>query len=71
MPHNLSIKQKLGFTILGAMILALVVAGGAFTWRDYRATQEALLERAEAHAHLLALATAPAVAARDAQAARH
>ncbi|MGE0860131.1 MAG: EAL domain-containing protein [Gammaproteobacteria bacterium] len=71
MPHNLSIKQKLGFTILAAMILALVVAGGAFTWRDYHATHAALLERAEAHAHLLALATAPAVAARDAQAARH
>jgi len=62
---SLSIKQKLGFAILLAMILGLVTAGSAFTYRDYRAAHGALVKRAEAYARMAALASAPAVAVGD------
>ncbi len=62
MPKSLSIKHKLGFAILLAMILGLLAAGSAFTYRDYRASRTALMSRAEAHAHMAALASTSAVA---------
>ena len=40
MPKSLSIKQKLGFAILLAMIASLVAVGSAFNYRDYRATSD-------------------------------
>ena len=58
MPKSLSIKHKLGFAILLAMILGLVAAGSAFTYRDYRAAHAALVNRAEDHAQLAAVSSA-------------
>ncbi len=65
MPKSLSIKHKLGFAILLAMILGLVAAGSAFTYRDYRAAHAALVNRAEDHAQLAAVSSAAAVANGD------
>lgn len=65
MSRTLSIKQKLGFAILLAMVVGLVVAGAAFTWRDYHATRAALVARAEAHARMAALASAASIARGD------
>ncbi len=69
MPKSLSIKHKLGFAILLAMILGLVAAGSALTYRDYVGSREALMDRAASHARMAALASAEAVASGDRRAA--
>ena len=69
MPNSLSIKQKLGFAILLAMIVGLVAAGSALTYRDYLSAREALFNRAQSHARMAALASAGAVASGDRRAA--
>lgn len=46
------------------MIVSLVAAGSAFSYRDYRASRTALLSRAEGHAQVAAPSSASAVAGR-------
>ena len=65
MPKSLSIKHKLGFAILLAMILGLLAAGSALTYRDYVGSRDALKDRAASHARMAALASAEAVANGD------
>jgi diguanylate cyclase (GGDEF)-like protein/PAS domain S-box-containing protein len=68
-PQSLSIKHKLGFAILFAMIVGLLVAGSAFTYRDYGGVRDTLMARAASHARRAALASAAAVASGDRRAA--
>ena len=69
MPKSLSIKHKLGFAILLAMILGLVAAGSALTFRDYFASRDTILDRAASRARLAASVSADAVAGGDRRAA--
>ena len=67
-PKSSLITHKRGFAILLAMIVTLLAAGSALSFRDYRSVRAGLIDRVTSHARILALASSATVARGDRQA---